>query len=212
VELTSTHPADVIDVQDAAVRFWWSLTGGSHWDELMVRMKPELAGSGTEHAGYTMDACIDEGLTEEDDLDPQSEEGREVLRLWCVTRAGRCAEVLRGLDIVDGHVRAHRLVGCGPEDLKADLGVFWTHAIDDWPDPYAPWAEGGRDARTMIVEAMIPVEAVDWQVSCMALMDWYCGDSESELRVLPGHAVRLVSCVDLATDEPMVLPDLEWRT
>lgn len=212
MEMKTTHPAEAIDVEDAAVRFWWSLTGGSHWDDLMVRLKPELAGSGTEHASYTMDACIDDGLTDEEDLDPQSERGREVLRRWCDARAARCREVLRGLDIVDGHVRAHRLIACGPEELRADLGVFWSHAFDEWPDPVAPWAEGGREARTLVVEALIPIEAIDWQVSCMALMDWYCGDSESELRVLPAHPVRFVSCRDLETDEPMIVPDLTWRT
>src|SRR3546814_20670600 len=50
-------------------------------------------------------------------------------------------------------------------------------------DPYAPWSEGGRDAPTIVIEAQIPVEAIDWQTSCMALMDWYSGDCESELRV-----------------------------
>src|SRR3546814_1488979 len=49
-------------------------------------------------------------------------------------------------------------------------------------DPYAPWSEGGRDAPTIVIEAQIPVEAIDWQTSCMALMDWYSGDCESELR------------------------------
>jgi hypothetical protein len=215
--ITTGHPADAIDETDAAVRFWWSLTGGSHWDELLVAMKPECANCGSEHAQYTIDACFDEGLTTDDELDAQSEEGRRVLRLWCDSRARTCAEILRALPVVDGHVRAHRLIACDPADLRADLGLFWTHAFEDWPDPYAPWGVGGREAPTLVIEAMVPVEAVDWQVSCMALMDWYCGDSESELRLKPGFPVHLVSCTRLDDGsfdpvEPVVVPDLAWRT
>lgn len=211
IDVTS-HPADVIDVGDAALRFWQSLVGGEHWDRLMVSLKPELANSGSELVHYTFDACVDEGLADDPEMDPLSPEGRDVLRRWCDRRAPTCAAILRRLPVVDGHVRAHRLIACDPAHLRPDLGVFWTHNLDDWPDPYALWAEGGRDAATIVVEAMIPMEAVDWQTSCLALMDWYCGDCESELRVRPGYPVRVVGCTRLEDDSPVAIPDIEYRT
>src|SRR3546814_13605765 len=79
-------------------------------------------------------------------------------------------------------------------------------------DPYAPWSEGGRDAPTIVIEAQIPVEAIDWQTSCMALMDWYSGDCESELRVFPGHAIIVIECRPLGGGRLIELPDLEYTS
>src|SRR3546814_6346736 len=150
-------------------------------------MRPDLKQIGDEHLDYTVDACIDHDLAEEG-VDPRSPEGIAALRRWTYFRAKTCSEILVRLPVVDGRVRGHRLIACAPEQLRPALGLFWTHNFDDWPDPYAPWSEGGRDAPTIVIEAQIPVEAIDWQTSCMALMDWYSGDCESELRVFPGRS------------------------
>lgn len=183
------HPAFAIDLEAASARFHASLFGGDYWDELAVAMRPDLKQIGDEHLDYTFDACIDHDLAEEG-VDPRSPEGIAALRRWTDFRAKTCSEILVRLPVVDGRVRGHRLIACAPEQLRPALGLFWTHNFDDWPDPYAPWSEGGRDAPTIVIEAQIPVEAIDWQTSCMALMDWYSGDCESELRVFPGQIGR----------------------
>lgn len=208
------HPAVAgMDVAVAARRFHASLTGGAHWDDLMVSLRPETADCGSEHAAYTLDACVEEGLVGDDDVDPTSPEGVEALRLWCERRAPACAERIAALPVVDGHVRAHRMIAVSdPAELRPALGVFWTHDFENWPDPYPLWAEGGRDAPTIVVEALVPVEAVDWQSSLMCLMDWFLGDCEAELRVRPGFPVRIVSAFRLDDDTPVDLPELEWTT
>lgn len=209
---TTPHPADSIDAAQVAERFWHSLTTGEHWDALMVSMRPELANTGAEHIEYTFDACVDDRLVDDEEVDPRSELGLAVLRTWCERRAPTCIDILRKLSVIDGHVRAHRLIGCTPSTLKPALGLFWTHNFDDWPDPYAPWAEDGRNAPTLVIEAMVPVDAIDWHVSCMALMDWFTGDCESELRLRPGHPLRVIGCRQLADDSEVVVPDLDYTS
>jgi hypothetical protein len=180
----------------------------------MVSLRPELAGSGSEHAAYTLESCIEEGTDDcDNEMDPASPEGVERLRLWCEERAPLCAERIAALPIVDGHVRGHRMIAVSdPAELRPALGVFWTHDFENWPDPYPLWAEEGRDAPTIVVEALVPVEAVDWQSSLMCLMDWFLGDCEAELRVRPGFPVRIVSAFRLDDDSPVDLPEMEWTT
>lgn len=205
------HPATSINVAAASARFHASLVGGAYWDETAVALRPDLAQCGDEHIDYTFDASVEHGFGLEG-MDPRSAEGVAALRCWTDYRARICADILADLPIIAGCVRAHRLIACAPMNLRPSLGRFWTHNFEDWPDPYAPWSEDARDAPTLVIEAMIPVEAIDWNVSCMALMDWYSGDAESELRAEIGHAVRLIGCTDLENHSPVILPNLLYTT
>jgi hypothetical protein len=205
------HPATSIDLTAASATFHASLIGGDYWDTLASTMRPELKQVGDEHIDYTFDACIDHGLAAEG-VDPRSPDGVAALRQWTDLRAKTCAAILAKLPVIDGHVRGHRLIACEPVKLRPALGLFWTHNLEDWPDPYAPWSDNARDAPTLVIEAMIPVNAIDWQFSCMALMDWYSGDAESELRVYPGHSVKLIGCTALSDDKTVTIPEVAYTT
>lgn len=218
-----THPAAVIDVQAAAdVVATWLIGEGPHWDPFIRDHKPEMQ-CPVSTLEYTMegicDAAFHEREIEYEDLDPRSDVGRAEMAAWCLQRAEAAKATLMKLPIVDDGVRAHRLIGARPDELRADLGVFWTHSIDETVDIYAMWAEGGREApSTLCIEAIVPLESIDWTVSCMALMDWFLGDTEQELRLHPGHRVSVQSCMrwnpaeEWLADEVVVLPELDWRT
>lgn len=205
------HPAASINLADASARFHASLVGGVYWDETAVAMRPELAQCGDEHIEYTFDAAVEHGFGS-DGMDPCSPEGAAALRLWTDHRARTCASILTALPIIDGCVRGHRLIACEPKDLRSSLGIFWTHNLDDWPAPYAPWSENARHAPTLVIEALIPIEAIDWQVSCMSLMDWYSGDAESELRARPGHSIQILGCTALDGGSTICIPDYKYTT
>ena len=217
------HPANVIDAGTcAAVVAAWLLGEGPHWDPFIRDHRPEMQCPAST-LEYTMEGICDDAFHERgieyEDLDPTSDVGRAEIAAWCTKRAETAKATLVGLPIVDGGIRAHRLIGATPDALRADLGIFWTHSIDETVDIYAMWAEGGREApSTLCIEAVVPLESIDWAVSCMALMDWFLGDSEQELRLRPGHPVSVRSCTrwnppeQWQADEAVILPDLDWRT
>ena len=210
--MSGPHPASAIDTEAAARAFALSLTGkGPHWDTTMTEMHPEMGGSGDECSWYVIDACIDMGLCEEE---PQkgSPEEVAVLTKWCDQRAPVCKAKMERIVIEDGHVTAHRIIDARPDDLRPALGIFWSHDFDNWPDPSTPWGEKRGTFPTIVIEAKVPVEVIDWQTSCTALMDWMVGDCEAELRLRPGHPLRDVKAFLLETMEPIELPDRNWTS
>lgn len=216
------HPAGSIDVQVAADTVSaWLLGEGPHWDPHIRDEKPEMTAPDAT-LEYTMEGIVDHAFhsrgIEYEDLDPRSPEGRKEIAAWCLDRAATAKRTLCALTVVDGAVRAHRLIGATPSTLRTDLGIFWTHSLDETVDIYPMWAEGGREAEALCIEALVPLASIDWQVSCMALMDWFLGDSEQELRLRPGHPVTVVSCErwpspeEWAPEQRIDLPERDWRT
>jgi hypothetical protein len=220
------HPAASIDeAACAATVHAWLLGRGPMWDPFMRDHRPDMCDP-EQTLDYTLDGvledAIEEGLVDDgrERLKASDPETDALLMRWCLDRARICAATLADLEIVDGHVLAHRLVAATPATLRASLGIFWTHSIDECVDPYPMWSERGRDEPdVLLVAAMVPAAAIDWNVSCMALMDWLIGDSEQELRVLPGWKVRIANCVRWNDEphpgeepEPVLLPDLHWTT
>ena len=206
------HPASTIDAEKAAKAFAASLTGrGPHWDETMAVMHPKMANSGNENAWYVIDNCIDEGICESEP-EPGSDEEFEILTRWCEKRAQTCKQKMHQVAIENGHILAHRIIDSEPENLKASLGIFWSHDFGNWPDPVTPWGKGRGAFPTLLIEALVPVEAVDWQISCTALMDWMVGDCESELRLKPGYPLKEVRGFYLSDRKPIILPDKEYAS
>lgn len=210
--MSKPHPASAIDTDAAARAFALSLTGkGPHWDTTMTKMHPEMGKSGDECAWYVIDACIDMGLCKEEPEKGSAEEVA-ILTEWCNQRAPVCKAKMERIVIEDGHVTAHRIIDSKPEDLKPALGIFWSHDFDNWPDPSTPWGEKRGTFPTILIEAKVPVEAIDWQTSCTALMDWMVGDCESELRLKPGHPLKDVKAFLLETMDSITIPDRNWTS
>jgi len=214
----SSHPADAISPVAVAKRVFESLSGKQYWDLESASRMPNLTFDGTENLRYTWDAIYEEGLTDledPDEFDFTSPTILEPLRKWTDARARICIKNMQSIPVIDGFVQGHRMIQCHPENLISPLGIFWTHGLENWPDPLAPWGKENRDETkipTLTVEAMIPVGAIDWETSCTALCDWFIGDCESELRAVPGHPVRLVKITDLETGDPVLIPNQnrEW--
>lgn len=210
--MSRPHPASAIDTDAAARAFALSLTGkGPHWDATMIDMHPEMGTSGDEHAWYVIDACIDMGLCYSEPESGSKEEA-EILTRWCQQRAPVCKAKMERIVIEDGHVLAHRIIDSHPGELRPALGIFWSHDFDNWPDPSTPWGEKRGTFPTLVIEARIPVEAIDWQTSCTALMDWMVGDRESELRLRPGYPLKDVKAFLLSDMEPIKLPDMDYTS
>lgn len=199
-----------IDIDAAAKVFGDWITGeGLHWDRTMVAMHPEMEIGPDEEDWYIIDHCAETGRCA-DDLEPGSAEWKRVLREWTAARSATCAAKLSSIPIIDGRLHLHRIIACEPSELRPELGIFWSHDISSWDDPITPW--GPTDKPILMIEAMVPAEAADWQLSCMALMSWLRGDMESELRVAPGHPVEILSITALADGARLPIPDEKWTT
>lgn len=207
------HPYFKFDVHATAHDFWVSLTTGKHWDTQLVSLLPSVANAGSEHVKYTLDACYTQGLTQTEDLDPQSQEALDVLKVWCDKRAVTCATKLGEIETVDFHyIEVQRMIACQPQDLRPNLGIFWTHDLENWPDPYPLWAEGERDQPTLVVTGLIGISDIDWQTSLMSHMCWMLGDCEAEIRVKSGVPVKMVDCSWLHDGSNVTLPRIDWFT
>ena len=201
------HPAATIDVDAAAHAFAQSLTGrGPHWDVVMVEKHSTMANAGSESIPYVIDHCIEIGLCSEEP-ESGSEEETAILNKWCELRAPTCKKIKEQIVIKDGHVLAFRIIDSNPEDIDRNLGIFWSHDLGNWDDPVTPWGKGRGQYPTLLIEARVPVEAIDWQVSCMAHMDWMVGDTESELRLRPGYPLKDVKFSYVSDGKPIAVPD-----
>lgn len=202
----SPQDLDVTALTDAMTD---SLIGGRYWDAYAITLKPDLADCGSEHLEYVLEHCMEMGYTTGQTLEEVLPERRALVRRWAEEQAADIVGRLSCITVVDGRMSAHRLLCCDPEDVRNPLGAFWTWDLNDWCDPYSPWAENGREERTIAVHGSVAVEHVDWWTTALSNMDWYCG-GENELRVIPGSPVRVAGCFDLDSDQPLVLPDLPW--
>lgn len=204
------HPASSIDEEAAAEVFAASISGeGDHWDKTMIAMHPEMREKGNENAWYVIDRCIEMGLCDEEP-DPGSKEEANILKKWSEIRAPECKRKLKNLPLEGDHIRAFRMIDCNPENIRSQLGVFWSYTLENWDDPVTPW--GDPELPTLLIEALVPLEAVEWQTTCLANMDWMIGDTESELRLKPGYPVKEVKISYLRGVEEITVPDISYTT
>lgn len=212
------HPASVINEEAVANRLYRSLTNQEYWDTQANSARPDLKFEGDEHLDYLWDMLYESGLTDIEYLDDIARDDPKVTKaisLWSTQRAAKCRAEMFKIPVENDRVRAHRLIQCYPPELTSPLGIYWTHSYYNMIDPVAPW---GREKNTrstvptLVIEAMIPTAAIDWETSCVALCDWYCGDSESELRIIAGHTIEPISIFNNANDEPYEIPDITWIT
>lgn len=210
--MSKQHPASTIDSDAAAQAFALSITGkGPHWDKTMAAMHPKMADSGNEHAWYVIDHCLEIGLCEDEPLSGSDEEA-QILEKWCDQRAKTCKQKLEGLTFEEGYIRAYRIIETTPEKLRPALGIFWSHTLENWDDPITPWGEGRGKTTVLLIEALVPLEAIDWQTSCLAHMDWMVGDTESELRMMPGYPLKEVKVRYLKNRREISIPDVQFTT
>lgn len=196
----SDHPSHLIDQNAAIEAMTASYVAGGYWDVRAVRVRPELHDVDTAQRWRLLeDLAEDDGHLSEligdhaydGDLSPEL---AKAVRDWMIRRAAFAHRVLSEIPIEDGHVVAHRAVGCAPADLRPGLGVHWS-----W-DP--AW-NGGADTHwapedpasdiVIMIRARVPVSSVDWQTTMLCAMDYLSGDDERELRLLDGAAVTDVS-------------------
>ncbi len=204
------HPASSIHEGQAAEAFTLSITGrGPHWDKTMSDIHPQMADSGSENLWYVIDNCIEQNICRSEPKTGSQEE-YDVLSKWCKKRAKTCKQKMHRIEINDGRILAHRIINSKPESLRSSLGVFWSHDFNNWVDPTSPWGGIPGSMPTLLIEALVPVEAVDWQTSCMALMDWMVGDTESELRLKPGYPLKNVKAKFLSNRQKISIPDVKY--
>jgi hypothetical protein len=211
------HPASIIDRSAVSKHILTSLSGGPFWDPQSAAARPDLIMDGTEFVEYEWEGLHSHGFSEIEEpeaFDFSNAEIHEPFAKWCDFRVEKSHETLLALPITEGRIKAYRLIQSHLHDLRPELGIYWSHTIERWDNPIAPWGDQSPDAPTLLIEAMVPAEAVDWETSCAALCCWYCGDMESELRLVPGKTVTNVSAVNTKTYQPVILPHPEsaWTT
>lgn len=220
--LLRVHPSTGIDIEKAARVVAASINcHGPYWDLDSCVRRPDLKWEGAFHAADILMA-VREHMA---DIIPCSYRGddlthpdaQKAIHDWCRKRAEDKAEQLGQLEVhEDGTIFVERVIGCRPENLRSDVGVFWTTDVQHGGILNAPWAVD--DTEEMLVTARVHHSHVDWQKSCMARMDWYSGDCELELRLLPGRPLRDVAAwtwnQSLIVDarRRLILPDMDWTS
>lgn len=204
------HPASLLDYEEIGDTLAKSLTGQTtHWDSDMARMHPKMTECSREEAEEILSNCVERGLVREY-LEPDHPRAPKLITQWCGLRIHEVNRRMMQIRIEDGHVTAHRIIATKPKDLKSPLGIFWSHDFDNWPDPVTPWGNNLRGVPTLVVEGRVPVEAINWRFSALALMSWLLGDTESELRLYPGHPIRDVKVTYLEDGKSVEVPDQNW--
>lgn len=130
---------------------------------------------------------------------------RQVMILWANERYD---EVIQKLKHLAGRpILAHRFIRTTLEKFSqakisghTDLGIHWTWSIGDWDGAGAVWGDGGTE---FLIEAVIPEQSIDWTLTIMANMDYYSGDRENELRLIPGGEVFVRSITDADSEKPI---------
>lgn len=210
INTQETHPANTIDFDAIAEIFAGAMSGETeHWDKDMIRIHPEMGLDVSQEAGQILDNCVDRGMAE-DYIEHDDPKAPALIRAWSLVRAPECRKKMLKIPIEDGHVLAHRIIAAKVEDLKNPLGIFWSHDFPNWPDPKTPWGNNMNGVPTLVLEGKIPVEAINWEYSALALMSWLLGDTESELRVYPGYSIRNVKATYLKSGKKVEVPDQNW--
>lgn len=192
----SDHPSALID-QGAAIEAMTASYGtGGYWDARAVRVRPELHDVDTAQRWRLLEDLAEDDETLSELVENHAYDGElspelaKVVRDWMIRRAAFAHRVLSEIPVEDGHVVAHRAVGCTPAGLRPALGVHWS-----W-DP--AW-NGGADTHwapedpacdiVVMIRARVPVSSIDWQTTMLCAMDYLSGDDERELRLVEGAPV-----------------------
>lgn len=72
------------------------------------------------------------------------------------------------------------------------LGEYWSYDPDNW-EPNAPWANPDMQGFNLTIRAFAPPSGVNWEKTIMANMDFYSGDYESEMRLIPNTVLEIIS-------------------
>lgn len=184
---------------------------GHYWDDAAL----------ARHPGRSFDSDdtheMHDTWTDEDDYPLRNLESskaitrpefRARLEQWARARLAEVEEKLQAVAMTNGLYRVHRVMRVPArwwsKVRKAGhttLGVHWTYSLEDWDaeiGAHPVWAPDDMKGVDITIEAMVAPADVDWPYTVMAHMDWYSGDREYELRVLPGHSVEVISITDEA--------------
>jgi len=206
------HPCSQLDYEKIANTFGLAISGQSeHWDKDMIRLHPEMANAIDEEADEIISSCVDRDMIDEyiESDDPRA---KDLIMKWCQIRRHEVQEKMENIPLENGYVRAHRIISCKPGDIRNPLGIFWSHDFKNWPDPTTPWGTNLKGKKTVVIEALVPIEAVNWEYSAMALMSWLLGDCESELRLYQNSPITVEKAWYLESGEKIEMPQLKWRS
>lgn len=159
-------------------------------DNLMNDRHYERYFNGTEwkHSNDNTDMMADEWGIDRDD--PAFKDRAEE---WVTARYHEVISKLNNIEMRAGRYILHRTIKV-PENWPmgnvVSLGEYWSF---DPIDPYAMWASPDLIGRDVEIIAEVSPDAVNWELSILANMDWYSGDAENELRLIKGRQVKVVS-------------------
>ena len=205
-QLAKLNRLDIADI------FYESLTTGAWWDKDAIAARSELANVGSEHLEYTFEAALSRKRIQIEPLDLSSDYHQTILKDWCAYRTAHAISVMaQNMSFMGHYVHAWRIVDCPPNELNENIGIYWTFNPNESVDPYCYWSLKSKSEATPIrVKALIPIDGVDLQTTCLSLMCYMYGDAEQELRVLKGTRVMSVTATDFKTGEQLVLPKQRW--
>lgn len=118
---------------------------------------------------------------------------RQVMVLWANERYDEVIQKLRHL--ANRPILAHRFIRTTMEKFTQAKEVGQTDL-----GAGAVWGDGGTE---FLIEAVIPEQSIDWTLTIMANMDYYSGDRENELRLIPGSEVFVRSITDADSEKPI---------
>lgn len=183
---------------------------GAYWDDTAVARYPDREfGSDDPHEMH--DTWRDDEDYELADVDDSSEaitrpEFRVALERWARARLEDVEAKLAEVPLHDGFYRIHRVMRVPArwwakvkKQGQTNLGVHWTYDLAEWNAEIGArpvWAPDDMKGADITIEALVKPEDVDWPYTVMSHMDWYSGDREYEMRVLPGRKVEVIAITD----------------
>lgn len=212
-------------VRDAAVAHMIdTLIQDRHWDENGLRVRPDM-GSGAhvmiddwrheDGADFPFPERLQDCHDEE--TIARSPEFIEMLRHWAPARFDQAAGRLVDAFGDNGTILLSRCMVVERawlkeflEDPSGSVGLYWTYDDEAW-ELNAPWGkpDAMNDPVEVVFQAEASIEEVDWYHTALAAMDYYSGDEEYEIRVLPDARPRLLSMeyLDELEGEPIEFKD-----
>lgn len=140
------------------------------------------------HSSDNTDMMADEWRL--DRYDPEFKKRAEE---WVSARYREVVAKLNNIEMHSGRYILHRTIKVPanwPTGNIVSLGEYWSF---DPIDLYAMWASPDLIGHEVEIIAEVSPDAVNWELSILANMDWYSGDSENELRLVKGKEVKVIS-------------------
>jgi hypothetical protein len=70
---------------------------------------------------------------------------------------------------------------------NAKLGIYWSADFSDIHEGNAP-----EEGVEVLITGLVPISSVNWQQTLVSRFDYYSGDREGEVQLIPGTPIQII--------------------